>query len=695
MLARALRAIPARTPLSLVLVALIGVHLGYGEHAGFYLLTLLALLLCALHKRAALLLLCVLAAGLAAIQRHHLHETWQRVHEQLRDAPELRLRGTLVRVSSYSAFLELEHAAPVKVELRTPHPDTLGQLGDLVEVEGVAYEAQINELPGRFDRPRWLRTHAVACSVEVVSQQVLGRPFSWAMLRGEAARWRERLVQHLIAPQQAQDARRQVLAALVLGERGQAEQETLELFQWSGSLHAFAVSGLHVGLVAGFLWLLLRVVRVPSRCCALVVLVLTGAYILLTGMAVSSLRAYLMMSLFLLGFVARRQVSPMNLLSGTALITLLIDPLQLHHAGFLLSFVVYAAILAAMGLTRHESGWIAPDAYIPIAYYTRGERRRSSWDRALRGTLLISAAAWLGSLPLMMGLFGSWNALGMLTNILITPLLPLVMGSGLLLLLCAPVPWLGALVDAVALECAGWLLAVVGWAAALPGAYLPTQPPAEEGSFMVMDLGFGKSATMLGNGGLLLMEGNETSTRWRVRPALFSSGYEPRLALALPASRDQQLRLDALRALWPRMQSPTLTPRAAPRHFHTAGNEQLSWTLYPAQLVHERRASADDRAPLVLWRAGGSRLLYIGNASAATLDYWRAQGVALEAESIILGYNNTQPILDVQWLLDLGAQRVILLPAFPAELDGIFTGELSLLRAPKRGAFQAEIFCER
>ncbi len=684
----------ARSPLLFPLATLLAVHAGFGLHPASWGLALLPALITLLQGRWSLSTLCLLVGAIALIQSLSLRDHSEQARAKLRGAPEMRLRGTIVRASPYSAFLEWEGLAPIKIELRHRRPDQLGELGDRVEVIAIPYESMPSRLPGSFDRQAWLDRNAVVHSVQVESLRLLDRPLSWAALRGEAARWRENLVQRLIPTDKAHDPRRQVLASLVLGEKRQAEHATLELFQWSGGLHAFAVSGLHVGLVAGFLWFILRFLLLPPRLSCIIVLLGTAAYVLLTGMAVSSLRAYLMMSLFLLGFLLRRQQSPLNLLSAAALITLLIDPLQWQQAGFLLSFIVYGAILAAMALLQHSDPWLGPDRYLPYAFYTRREHRMTLLDKLVRGNIIISAAAWLSSLPLMMLLFGTWNALGIITNVLIAPLLPLVMASGLMLLLLAPVPWLAVLIDWIALQASGILLTIVTYCATLPGAYLPTKAPAQDDSYLIMDLGYGKSACQLGNGGLLILQGNEMDARWRIRPALFSSGYQPSLALYLATTRKQQedaaQQLAPLRALWPRLQFIT-PPATQARHFRTRQDTTLRWSLYPSPLRAYSSKSQDDNSPLIHWQSAKQRLLYLGNASAATLAYWRERGTDLHADTIILGYNKTQPILDEQWLLDLGAARVILLPSFPRSMDALFSPALSIQRVAERGALEAQL----
>ncbi len=656
-----------RAPLLLPLLCLLSIQLATTGSTLIYGTLLAPLLYLIWQRRWSLLLICALSSAIAFYQLDKQHTQLAAVRQQLLHSPELHLSGTIIRQTPYTAQLQLDEYSHVKVELRGR---LQGELGDRVCVHGTPRPLPAQKetlLPGSFDRLRWYDTLSIAGSIDVQSMDIIGHPFSWAALRGYAAQWRELLVRRLIPEDEAHDSRRQVLAALILGEKSHSEASTLEHFLWSGSLHAFAVSGLHVGLVAGLLWALLRLLRLPLQWHSLVILIVVGLYVVLTGMAISSLRAYLMLLLLLLGFMLRRQLSPMNLLSAVALISLMVSPQQLGQAGFLLSFLVYGGILLAIQLTREESRWIGPDSYIPRALHTRMEKALITLDNFLRVNTLISVSAWLISLPILISFFGSWNPYGILTNILITPLLPLVMGLGLLLLPTASIPYLGQLIDSCALESSGLLLTLVSGISGLAGSYLPTTAPMPADAGIIFNLGYGKVACQMGNGGLLLSEGSESDARWRLRPALFSSGMTPSsyLAMNAPARKAQY---PVLRALWGKLESLDLlrSPEEPILYTHPRHSD-ISWRIYPPPLHLLEHPIQSDQAAIVLWQRGEQRILYVGNASALSYEYWEARGVELHADIIILGYHDKQPLLRDEWRRAESGLRVILLPSFPHE----------------------------
>ncbi len=146
-----------------------------------------------------------------------------------------------------------------------------------------------------------------------------------------------------------------VLKALVVGDRSGLTREERLLFSHSGTSHLMAISGLHVGLVAGLLylafgWLWRRFPGLCSRWPARVAAVFPAmlgavAYAALAGFSIPTRRALIMLLLVFLATAWRRRTSPANLLSLALLVVLLADPLAVVSVGFWLSFGAVAAIV--------------------------------------------------------------------------------------------------------------------------------------------------------------------------------------------------------------------------------------------------------------------------------------------------------------------------------------------------------------
>lgn len=631
-------------PLFLPLVAVVGVLLGqewWLLSAGVVLLALVV----RLWRVAACAFLC------AAIMAVH-GSLWQENAEELRSATGLvRITGTVERVMSSSVLIH-RGWTQAGVQLRGEGTEHF-QVGDAVDVLAERLTTHSAPLPGMFDAPTWMRGQGIAAAFRLVRNEGLpSRPMSLHLIRKWGLDMREALVRRIMPRGTESDARRQVLAALVLGARESAEDETLEGFRRGGCLHAFAVSGLHVGLVWGILWLVIRLLRVRPVVARPVLLVAVGVYVLITGVPVPAIRAYVMLAVAMGAFILRRQGNMLNTWSFAALLILMVAPHQLYNAGFLLSFAVYAAIGVGVRLCMGDRPWFGPDAFIPYRIMSRAELSYKQAELALRGVCVVSLSAWLVSLPITYLCFHTFNTYAVLTNIAISPLLPLVMGAGLLHLALGWIPLLGIATEWVMLRLASVLLAVVGFFGDLPSSYLPAAPPAGAESLLIMGTGYGKSCAMLGNPALVVDVGSESEAQFTVQPALFHTGRTPVALLQTRKLKGLSEGTDAFLKQYPQV-------LRAPRQ-GCVETSAGTYTLYAAPPDYTQTPAAN-QAPVVLWQSATQRVLYVGDAPYAAWSTIPQH--ERRADIVILGCNPTFPVADSEELRACGAKQIILLPS--------------------------------
>ena len=199
-----------------------------------------------------------------------------------------------------------------------------------------------------------------------------------------------------------------------------------EMFAETGIIHILAISGLHVGILAGILILFLKLLNVPKRVSYAIVLILIIIYAFITGLRVPVVRASLMINLFLLGYIIRRRTDIFVTLAVACLLILLWNPYQILDVGFQLSFIAVLSI--ALITPRLEEIF----------------RIKNLWDASsgrklfVAGTLkffLISVAAWLGTVPLAAYYFGYISWFGSFSNLFAIPLAALLLTCGFVLLL--------------------------------------------------------------------------------------------------------------------------------------------------------------------------------------------------------------------------------------------------------------------
>lgn len=637
-----LRQMPLLLPLITIAGTLCGGTVGWG--------TVVVTVVLAHALRQWRIMLCSLLCGafvwLTQDMRQEQAETLQRTVEA---EGAVSLRGVVVRELSHGCIVEMSGVG-TRVALRGEVP---WRVADIVRVTAEARPVTPPPVEGMFSQEKWLQEQGIGANLTYLYGEKEGESWGmsrWARLGGMM---RDALSGILMPAGMEEDPRAQTLCALVLGDKERAEAGTMETFRRGGCLHVFAVSGLHVGLVAALLWGLLRLLRVPLRVGRWVVLIVVGGYVLATGLAAPALRAYLMLAAWLIGLMLGRRVSVGNTWCFAALLLLMLRPWQIYQAGFLLSFGVYAAICIGVKYCKNDSPWFGPDAYIPARLRTRGEYLLSRVELAVRGVVVVSICAWLASLPICISRFHVVNTASYLTNIVVSPLLPVVMCAGLLALLLSPLPLVGALCHSLALHAAGWLIRLVGIGASCPGAFLPACPPASPNAAMVVCLSYGKSYGVLGNPGVLVGDlRQEGDARYNIEPALFHAGYTP-AALGSDAGKA----LPVYRTTFPRIMVPETRGVAVQRLRTEAG--QFTFYYPPAELP---RATESHGRPIILWeRTRGDRVLYIGDAPMETLETMPPE--ARRADIVIIGYNPKDPVMDTDDLRDMGAGLFILLPS--------------------------------
>ena len=271
-----------------------------------------------------------------------------------------------------------------------------------------------------------------------------------------------------------------VAAALMTGERGAIPEADMAAMRDSGLAHLLAISGLHVGLVAGLLFLGLRLVMaaVPvlalnypiKKWAALGAVAGAFAYLLLTGAPIPTQRAFLMAGLVFLAVLLDRSAFTMRLVAWAAFAVLSLAPESLLSASFQMSFAAVIALIAAYELLREGRGaWLAGrGATGPLGRGTR----------YLGGVAATSLIAGLATAPFALYHFNRVAWFGLAANMIAVPLTALWIMPWALIAFCL-MP-LG--LEHLALVPMGWgieaMLAVAHEVAAWPGAVslIPAMP---------------------------------------------------------------------------------------------------------------------------------------------------------------------------------------------------------------------------
>ena len=263
-----------------------------------------------------------------------------------------------------------------------------------------------------------------------------------------------------------------MVAATMLGRTALLPEEAKLAFAATGTLHLFAISGLHIaGMAVALLWVARRL-RLPELPAGLVILGLLWLYVQITGASPSSVRAWIMAAFLWGGRAGERATPALQSLALACAVTLLLTPEACTDAGFQLSYAAVLAIIAAGGpaaqlCTRPTEA----ERLTPLAAQTAAQKLGWRLRKFLLAGLCVSLAATLAGTPLTLGLFGSASWGGIFVNLVLVPLseIPLMLGMGSVACsvtdwLAWPASWLNGLA-ALLLQLMAWLAQV---AAAIP-----------------------------------------------------------------------------------------------------------------------------------------------------------------------------------------------------------------------------------
>ncbi len=220
---------------------------------------------------------------------------------------------------------------------------------------------------------------------------------------------------------------RGVVNALLLGYRAQLPPKVRDCFRHIGTMHVFAISGLHVGILCSVIVFVLGVFRVPRTAWVLALTPLIITYTSVTGARASAIRASAMMIAYLLAPLVRRRADAVSALALAAIAILVWQPEQLFDMGFLYSFSVVAGIMAIVPLFDRLLSplWSGDPMAMPEMVEQKGW-----WHNILKAILRmlsVSVAAWLTSAPLSLYFFGRFSPIALLGNLLAIPLAFLIL----------------------------------------------------------------------------------------------------------------------------------------------------------------------------------------------------------------------------------------------------------------------------
>ncbi len=340
--------------------------------------------------------------------------------------------------------------------------------------------------PGGFDPARFLRAQGIALEGWVATDAILEHiPQQGGLaILGAVYALRERLLGAIDLAFRAPTAG--LVKAMLLGDRSDIPEAVNDAFLQSGTYHILAISGLNVSVLAGALYVFLKLLRVPIRARAAVCLLAITGYAVLAGGGASVVRAAVMADVFFLAVLLDREADLVNALAIAALGLALWNPAVIHDVGFLLTFAATLGIVLVVEQSRTaaEDPWADPRPATPPAGKPGAREPGRGAGRAARAVgrwvleaVAVTLAATAATLPILALFFNRVSLVGPAANLPIVPLSSAITAAGtaaaaFLAVIpggLAPLNWANEVLVA-------WLLGLAGWFAAVPYASvrLPT-----------------------------------------------------------------------------------------------------------------------------------------------------------------------------------------------------------------------------
>ena len=292
-------------------------------------------------------------------------------------------------------------------------------------------------------------------------------------------------------------------SAILTGDRSEVDPEAMAALRASNLAHLLAISGLHMGLLTGFVFALVRyglalipgvALRCPTKKVAATVALAAGAgYLVLSGANVATQRAFIMTAVVLVAVLIDRPAFTLRSVALAAMIVMLMRPESLTEAGFQMSFAATTALIATFEWLRGQAWW--------------RETLTEKWRfvRPVIGVAMTSFVAGAATAPISAFHFNVMSQYGLAANILAVPAMGLVvMPAAVIAGILGPFglawPALRAMDSGI-----GYILSVAQYVSGLEGAIrpIPAGPMAGlvlivlGGLFMILWIGRGRALGVL------------------------------------------------------------------------------------------------------------------------------------------------------------------------------------------------------
>lgn len=313
---------------------------------------------------------------------------------------DTNIEGYLSDIRVHDLSLKIVVSSPEKVLGRYYFQDEIEKatflnkykLGDYIKVEGVLTKPHNNTVPNLFNYRKYLLSKKIAYLMDINS-------FSFKKANHSIFYpLKNKIINHINKMKLSGN----YIAAFILGDMDNIDNDVKISYQLNGISHLFAISGAQVSLLALVFLKGFKKMKVPEKISYTITILVLFIYLFLTNFSPSVLRATIFFVLLALNKVFYFNIKTINLLIATLVIALLTNPFIIYNVGFLYSFVISFFLIICSKKINHQKSYIMK-------------------------LIMISYIAFLASLPISLYNFYQINYLSILYNLFFVPFVSFIL----------------------------------------------------------------------------------------------------------------------------------------------------------------------------------------------------------------------------------------------------------------------------
>lgn len=337
--------------------------------------------------------------------------------------------GPVVMITSVNIYNK-DFSCNKKVEIRVTNVECDDfKIGNIIKIQGILSNLKKPTNYGEFNSELFYKSKNVDFMFKAEKSEVVSEDINVFKEFLKKIKRKFIVIYHNILPEKEAN----IIIAMLLGDKAGLDGRINRLYQKAGISHVISISGLHMALIGGTIFKLLRKTGLPYSVAGIIGITFIITYGMLVGLAGATLRAVIMLSIAIFADMLGRTYDMPTAMALSAFIMLFFNGYRLTDAGFLLSF---GAILA-IGFVYPELKEVVKD--LKKFFENRNKKKILTDKKKQRIVIskiidgfLISIATQIITTPIVMYFYYQIPISGIITNMIIIPLMSILMPLAIL-----------------------------------------------------------------------------------------------------------------------------------------------------------------------------------------------------------------------------------------------------------------------